>query len=191
MQYHCIRVAMYPKPGICSAAVSPVHMHQRLALATRASCASRLWRVGRLCGPLRKSTCRTLAQPRPSRFYMSAVGSSAIDNSSAQDSGYSQSDSHVAEDLVQYIVLRKDLWTSLNWPLGSIIAQACHASTAALWLSRDTPTTSAYCALPNLDDMHKVSEPHCRFGKFCVTVSSHLVSGCKGGTGSKGRATAA
>ena len=61
------------------------------------------------------------------------------------------------EDLVQYLVLRKDLWTSLNWPLGSIVAQACHASTAALWLSKDSIATNAYCAGHNLEHMHKVS----------------------------------
>ena len=61
------------------------------------------------------------------------------------------------EDLVQYLVLRKDLWTSLNWPLGSIIAQACHASTAALWLNKESVATEAYCAGHNLEHMHKVS----------------------------------
>eukprot|EP00967_Tisochrysis_lutea_P117857 scaffold190956_cov22-Tisochrysis_lutea.AAC.1 len=32
--------------------------------------------------------------------------------------------------LVQYIILRKDLWTALKWPLGSIVAQASHAELA-------------------------------------------------------------
>ena len=62
-----------------------------------------------------------------------------------------------AEDLVQYVVLRKDLWDSLKWPLGSIIAQACHASTAALWLSRESDETLAYCSAETIDHMHKVS----------------------------------
>ena len=61
-----------------------------------------------------------------------------------------------AEDLVQYIVLRKDLWTEKQWPLGSVVAQGCHASTAALWLSRDSQATKAYCAPDKLDSMHKV-----------------------------------
>ena len=61
-----------------------------------------------------------------------------------------------AEDLVQYVVLRKDLWDNLQWPLGSIIAQACHASTAALWLSRESDDTLAYCSAGKLDHMHKV-----------------------------------
>ena len=61
--------------------------------------------------------------------------------------------------LVQYIVLRADLWKGLGWPLGSIIAQACHAATAALWLSRQEAVSEEYCADDNLDHMHKVSLP--------------------------------
>jgi len=76
---------------------------------------------------------------------------------SAQGTHHLTAETPVAEDLVQYLVLRKDLWSSLKWPLGSIIAQACHASTAALWLSKDSPVTTAYCAAQNLDHMHKVS----------------------------------
>jgi len=36
------------------------------------------------------------------------------------------------------------------------MAQAAHAATAALWLSRDTPETRVYCDGENLDSMHKV-----------------------------------
>jgi peptidyl-tRNA hydrolase len=60
------------------------------------------------------------------------------------------------EPLLQYVVLRKDLWKEKNWPLGSIVAQGCHAATAALWLSKDQPTTQTYCAPENIDHMHKV-----------------------------------
>ena len=34
--------------------------------------------------------------------------------------------------------------------------QACHASTAALWQSRDSDTTQRYCAADRLDHMRKV-----------------------------------
>ena len=61
--------------------------------------------------------------------------------------------------LVQYVILRADLWKGLGWPLGSIIAQACHAATAALWLSRHEAVSQEYCAEGNLDHMHKVL-PH-------------------------------
>jgi peptidyl-tRNA hydrolase len=35
-------------------------------------------------------------------------------------------------------------------------AQGCHAATAALWLSKDDPTTQSYCSPEMLDSMHKV-----------------------------------
>jgi len=57
---------------------------------------------------------------------------------------------------MQYIVLRKDLWKDLKWPLGSVVAQACHAATSALWLSREDSTTKEYCSPTNIDNMHKV-----------------------------------
>lgn len=61
-----------------------------------------------------------------------------------------------ADPLLQYVVLRRDLWTELDWPLGSVVAQGCHAATAALWGSRDTAATQEYCAPQNIDHMHKV-----------------------------------
>ena len=60
------------------------------------------------------------------------------------------------EVIVQYVVLRSDLWKDLSWPLGSVVAQACHASTAALWESRQLPSSQIYCSSSNLDHMHKV-----------------------------------
>jgi hypothetical protein len=68
------------------------------------------------------------------------------------------------DTLLQYVVLRRDLWTELEWPLGSVVAQGCHAATAALWLSRDAATTKEYCAPQHIDHMHKASsnrEPDC------------------------------
>lgn len=58
--------------------------------------------------------------------------------------------------VVQYVVLRRDLWRGLGWPLGAVAAQACHAATAALWLSREDEVTRRYCEGPALDAMHKV-----------------------------------
>jgi len=57
--------------------------------------------------------------------------------------------------LVQYVVMRRDLIE--NWPMGSIIAQGCHAAVAAVWMHRDDPHTSKYCGDDNLDKMHKVT----------------------------------
>lgn len=63
-----------------------------------------------------------------------------------------------ADVVVQYVVLRRDLWAELGWPLGSVVAQACHASTAAIWISRDDGVVNRYCATDSLDSMHKVGD---------------------------------
>ncbi|KAG0230946.1 peptidyl-tRNA hydrolase domain-containing protein 1 [Actinomortierella wolfii] len=59
-----------------------------------------------------------------------------------------------AEHLTMFIVIRKDLIKTLGWNSGSIIAQACHASTAVLHKTRDLPDTREYLA--DLNRMHKV-----------------------------------
>ena len=46
--------------------------------------------------------------------------------------------------IVQYVVLRKDLWVEKGWPLGSIVAQACHASSAGV------RTVMLYASFPNI-----------------------------------------
>ncbi|RWS07080.1 peptidyl-tRNA hydrolase PTRHD1-like protein [Dinothrombium tinctorium] len=51
---------------------------------------------------------------------------------------------------LQYIVVRGDL----NWPLGAIIAQGCHACVAAIAKNLDTENTKNY--LNKLESMHKV-----------------------------------
>ncbi|XP_075057270.1 putative peptidyl-tRNA hydrolase PTRHD1 [Mixophyes fleayi] len=56
--------------------------------------------------------------------------------------------------LVQYVVLRRDLQAGLGWPLGALVAQACHAATAVIHLHYDHPQTRSY--LQELDTMHKV-----------------------------------
>jgi hypothetical protein len=57
--------------------------------------------------------------------------------------------------LVQYLVLRKDLSQApFSWPAGALVAQACHAATAALHLHRDHPHTATY--LRELGRMRKV-----------------------------------
>lgn len=55
-------------------------------------------------------------------------------------------------NLVQYIAIRGDLID--KWPLGAIIAQGCHASSAVLHMFRDDINTQQY--LQDLDSMHKV-----------------------------------
>ncbi|XP_049981842.1 putative peptidyl-tRNA hydrolase PTRHD1 [Alexandromys fortis] len=57
--------------------------------------------------------------------------------------------------LVQYLVLRKDLSQApFSWPTGALVAQACHAATAALHLHREHPHTVSY--LRELGRMRKV-----------------------------------
>lgn len=131
-------------------------MHANLTVATRVNYISTSWQLRRAC--VCTPTCRARAASRRYCRPMSAAGTTpaAEPSASAQDTQQVDAETPVAEDLVQYLVLRKDLWSSLKWPLGSIIAQACHASTAALWLSKDSPVTTAYCAAENLDHMHKV-----------------------------------
>jgi hypothetical protein len=60
------------------------------------------------------------------------------------------------DPLVQWVVLRRDLWSGLGWPLGPVIAQACHASTAALLTHLADADTQQYTAAANIDHMHKV-----------------------------------
>jgi len=93
--------------------------------------------------------------------------------------------------LVQYVVLRRDLWSTLKWPLGSIVAQACHASTAALatGLKASDPDTATYCSDANIGSMHKVSRRRqhaqgVRARSWCVAlkVGAWLVPDLGGGS---------
>ncbi|XP_014608916.1 PREDICTED: putative peptidyl-tRNA hydrolase PTRHD1 isoform X1 [Polistes canadensis] len=56
--------------------------------------------------------------------------------------------------LVQYVVVRGDLSKAMGWPMGAIIAQACHACTAVTHLFYNDSNTQSYLA--DLDSMHKV-----------------------------------
>ena len=56
--------------------------------------------------------------------------------------------------LVQYVIVRGDLWRTENWPIGAIIAQGCHATTAVMHSFMDDPNVREYLA--DVDHMHKV-----------------------------------
>ncbi|XP_066581447.1 putative peptidyl-tRNA hydrolase PTRHD1 [Prorops nasuta] len=56
--------------------------------------------------------------------------------------------------IIQYVLVRGDLSKKLGWPLGAVIAQACHACTAVTYLYYNDDDTQAYLA--DLDNMHKV-----------------------------------
>ncbi|GAB6029694.1 peptidyl-tRNA hydrolase domain-containing protein 1 [Chamberlinius hualienensis] len=57
-------------------------------------------------------------------------------------------------ELVQYVIVRGDLGRKLMWPLGAIIAQACHACTSVIHLYYKDINVINY--LSDLDRMHKV-----------------------------------
>ena len=57
--------------------------------------------------------------------------------------------------IVQYVVLRKDIITALKWPLGAVVSQACHASTAVIAAHADDADVQRY--LRDADAMHKVT----------------------------------
>lgn len=56
--------------------------------------------------------------------------------------------------LVQYVVIRGDLYRHLKWPIGALIAQSCHACTAVTAMYKDDPNLLQYIA--DIDNMHKV-----------------------------------
>ncbi|XP_023946086.2 putative peptidyl-tRNA hydrolase PTRHD1 [Bicyclus anynana] len=60
----------------------------------------------------------------------------------------------MSNSIVQYVLLRSDLLKELGWSIGALVAQACHASTAALHLYKEDNNTIQY--LNDLDNMHKV-----------------------------------
>ena len=59
-----------------------------------------------------------------------------------------------SSQLIQYVVIRSDLKSVLQWPFGALMAQACHACTAVTHMFYNDPNTQAYLA--ELDRMHKV-----------------------------------
>lgn len=58
------------------------------------------------------------------------------------------------ERIVQYIIVRGDLSKSLQWPVGAVIAQCCHATTAICNETVMDPETKEY--FNDMDNMHKV-----------------------------------
>jgi peptidyl-tRNA hydrolase len=59
-----------------------------------------------------------------------------------------------AQTIVQYVVVRADLCQTLGWPVGALVAQACHATTAVIHKFYDHQDTQNYLA--DLDNMHKI-----------------------------------
>ena len=78
------------------------------------------------------------------------------------------------EVLVQAVVVRRDLLKTMEWPVGSVIAQACHACIAVVWENREDPDVAAYLASGNIDSMHKVIK-ECK-GELQVRETPHMPS---------------
>lgn len=56
--------------------------------------------------------------------------------------------------LVQYVIVNKEIITKLSWPLGAVIAQACHATTAVAEKFKEDTDVKTYFS--DIDNMHKV-----------------------------------
>lgn len=60
----------------------------------------------------------------------------------------------MSRNLVQYVAVRRDLINELKWPIGAVIAQACHAVSAVVYLFKDDEHMKMY--LEDVDNMHKI-----------------------------------
>ena len=111
-------------------------------------------------GPARQRCCRQLRAPAAAGAHNMAAAAAAGQEAAAAAApavAAAGAAPPPEDTLLQYVVLRRDLWAELEWPLGSVVAQGCHAATAALWLSREEAATQEYCAPQNIDHMHKAS----------------------------------
>ena len=76
----------------------------------------------------------------------------------AAPAGASASSATTTDPIVMYVVIRSDLRGAKGWPLGSLVAQACHASVAitASAIDEGDDATRAYVHADNVDHMRKV-----------------------------------
>ena len=68
--------------------------------------------------------------------------------------------------VVQYVIIRADLTSVLKWPIGALIAQACHACTAVIHSFYDDMHTKEY--LGDIHRMHKVILSVSIYRRECV-----------------------
>jgi peptidyl-tRNA hydrolase len=90
------------------------------------------------------------------------VTTTATTTTTTTSSSSSATADPATSDLVQYVVLRRDLLLAesdggLGWPLGAVVSQACHAAVAAVSASRGDPATEAYICESALGTMSKVT----------------------------------
>lgn len=112
--------------------------------------------------------CGAKARCKVRAVHMEQVPSEDVSEASA-----AENEGKAGDPIAQYVVIRKDLVDSLKWPLGSVLAQACHAAVAAVWLHKDHPHTLHYCG--NLDSMTTVSTLF-PFRFYVYEVVGHMLS---------------
>eukprot|EP00158_Paraphelidium_tribonemae_P009446 Partr_v1_DN28868_c1_g1_i4_m34336 len=54
-----------------------------------------------------------------------------------------------------FVIIRRDLSKSMDWSMGSVIGQACHAVSAVLWENRDHADVCSYMA--DIRNLRKVT----------------------------------
>lgn len=74
---------------------------------------------------------------------------------------------------IQYILIITD--HLVGWPLGAVVAQACHAVSACMARFRDLPEYREYIADENIDGMRKAVLA-CTFRKW-TEIKENLVNG--------------
>lgn len=90
-----------------------------------------------------------LSKPHSTPEMVSTEEKEATTTSTAAGS-QQKDDNNEPDPIIQYILVRTDL----DWGTGPMIAQACHASIAAIASTLSERTTKDYLA--NLESMHKV-----------------------------------
>jgi peptidyl-tRNA hydrolase len=94
---------------------------------------------------------RAGASRRLSSAHPTPASSAAVAGSTTPASSAAVATKRAADDtLVQFVVVRRDL----DWPTGSVIAQAAHACVAIAWSSREDAEMQEYMLVP--DSMTKV-----------------------------------
>jgi len=57
--------------------------------------------------------------------------------------------------LVMYFILRSDLLSDFNWPLGAVFTQIAHSATQCIWTFKDDTDVQRY--MGEIASMHKVT----------------------------------
>eukprot|EP00922_Rhytidocystis_sp_ex-Travisia-forbesii_P038833 GHVS01057857.1.p1 GENE.GHVS01057857.1~~GHVS01057857.1.p1 ORF type:complete len:214 (+),score=26.30 GHVS01057857.1:102-743(+) len=80
----------------------------------------------------------------------SAVGNNCWSMAAAEG----EEDDGRHDNIVQYVIMRRDLSKALKWSLGAVVAQACHACISSILSNHEDANVKAY--LNDMDRMHKV-----------------------------------